>query len=66
VDVTVKERLDKHDAEIAAIRKLIQTGMKMMVRVQELQVETRQDLRALAAAQKQTRLSLDAFIRSMN
>ena len=64
--MTVKERLDKHDAEIAAIRKLIQTGMKMMVRVQELQVETRQDLRALAAAQKQTRLSLDAFIRSMN
>jgi hypothetical protein len=33
--VTVKERADRHDREIAAIRKLILTGMKMINRNQE-------------------------------
>jgi hypothetical protein len=33
--MTLKERLDPHDREIAAIRKLILTGMKMLNRNQE-------------------------------
>jgi hypothetical protein len=41
------ERLDKHDREIAAIRALIQEGKR-------LGVETRKDLRAIAALQKRT------------
>jgi hypothetical protein len=63
--VTAKERLDKHDREIAAIRKLVQTGMKMIVRIEALQMETRKDLRELAAAQKRTAKDLQALINSL-
>ena len=30
--MTLKQRIDQHDREIAAIRKLMMTGMKMLVR----------------------------------
>ena len=40
-----KERLDKHDREVAAIRALIREGRR-------LTVETRKDLRLLAAMHK--------------
>ena len=53
--MTVKERLDRHDREIAAIRKLIHTGMKMLVLIEH-------DLKELAAAQKETAKSLQALI----
>jgi hypothetical protein len=49
--MTVKDRLDKHDREIAAIRKLILTGMKM--------------INQLTASQKETDRQLQAFIQSM-
>ena len=55
---TVKERVDKHEREIAAIRKLIHTGMKMLVKVQE-------ELRELTASQRETDRQLQAFIRSL-
>ena len=62
---TTKERLDKHDREIAAIRKLILEGMR-------LTVDTRKDLRTLAtrqikleAAQEQTDKTLRDFIASL-
>ena len=51
----VQERLDKHDKQIAAIRDLVKEGMRLMI-------ETRKDLRTLAAAQKRTDASLKAFI----
>jgi hypothetical protein len=67
--MTTKEHLTKHDREIAAIRTLIKTGMKMIVKIEEMQKwtredirETRKDLRELAAAQKQTDASLKALI----
>ena len=40
---TVKERVDKHDREIAAIRKLIHTGMKLFVKLEEAQIAIRQE-----------------------
>jgi hypothetical protein len=43
----ITERLDKHDRQIAAIRALIQESKR-------LGVETRKDLRAIAASQKRT------------
>ena len=55
---TFKERVEEHDREIAAIRKLVLTGMKMLVKLQE---ETRQ----LAVQQRATARELEAFIRSM-
>ena len=68
---SLKERVDRHDREIAAIRKLIQTGMRMLVkfdqnmlRIEGQQEEMRKDLRALAAAQRETDRQLQALIRS--
>jgi len=64
--VTLKERADLHDREIAAIRKLIITGMKMINRNQEQIGElvaegrrTDQRLRSLEA-------SVQQFIDSMS
>jgi hypothetical protein len=56
--MTTKEHLEKHDRQIAAIRDLLQQGMRLLV-------ESRKDIRALAAAQKRTDASLRAFIDSM-
>lgn len=63
--MTVTQRLDKHDRQIASIRELIHEGMRLVV-------ETRKDMRKLAAmqlttetAQKRTEASLRAFIESM-
>jgi hypothetical protein len=62
---TVKERLDKHDKQlvqhdkqIAAIRGLVQEGMRLVI-------QSRKDIRELTAAQKKTDASLRAFIDSM-
>ena len=56
--MTVTERLDKHDQQIASIRDLVQEGMRLVV-------QSRKDIRSLAAAQKRTDASLHALIDSM-
>ena len=56
--MTVTERLDKHDRQIASIRELVQEGMRLVV-------QSRKDIRSLAAAQKRTDASLHALIDSM-
>jgi len=61
----LKERVDKHDREIAAIRKLIHTGMKILVRLEEEQVVARKELRELRSSQRETDRQLQAFIRSL-
>ncbi len=48
---SLTERVSQHDREIAAIRKLVLTGMKMLVEVQR--------------AQKRTEQTLERFIRSL-
>jgi len=55
---TLKERVDEHDREIAAIRKLLLTGMKMLVRLEQSQ-------KRLEAAQKETDRMLKELIRSL-
>ena len=65
VSMTIKERVDRHDREIAAIRKLILTGMKMINRNAEQGAATRKELRDLAAAQKETEKSLKALMDTM-
>jgi hypothetical protein len=62
---SLKERADKHDREIAAIRKLIHTGMKMFVKAEEEHAVFRKELRELAAQQRATARELEAFIRSL-
>jgi hypothetical protein len=54
---TLKERVDIHDREIAAIRKLIHTGMKLFVKLEE-------EVRELTASRRETDRQLRAFIRS--
>jgi hypothetical protein len=56
--MTVTERLDKHDRQIASIRELVQEGMRLVV-------QSRKDIRSLAAAQKRTDASLHALIDSL-
>jgi hypothetical protein len=70
--MTVTERLDRHDKQIASIRELLKEGIKMVVEIRHLTLETRKDMRKLAAmqlataeAQKRTEASLQAFIDSM-
>ena len=70
--MTVTERLDKHDRQIASIRDLVKEGIKMVVEIRNLTLETRKDLRKLASmqlataeAQKRTDASLHALIDSL-
>ena len=56
--MTVTQRLDKHDKQIASIRELVQEGMRLVV-------QSRKDIRSLAAAQTRTEQSLHALIESM-
>jgi hypothetical protein len=44
---TTRERLDKHDREIAAIRKLIHEGMRIVVQLGTAQKRTEQKLQTL-------------------
>jgi hypothetical protein len=54
----ITERLDKHDKQIAAIRNLVQEGMRLVI-------ETRKDLRQLAAAQRRTEANLQTLIATL-
>ena len=49
--MTVTERLDRHDKQIAALRDLVKEGIKMVVEIRHLTLETRKDIRKLAAMQ---------------
>lgn len=50
--MTIQQRIDQHDREIAAIRKLILTGMKMLVRLEASQKKTDAQLQALIQSLK--------------
>jgi hypothetical protein len=43
----LEARVDKHDREIAAIRKLVLTGMRMLVQLEKSQKETDRMLKDL-------------------
>ena len=60
--MTVTERLDRHDKQIAS---MVKEGIKMVVETRRLALETRRDLRELAAAEKRTDASLHALIDSL-
>ena len=53
-----RERLDKHDRQIASIRALVQEGMRLVV-------ETRRDIRALATSQRRTEENLQTLINAL-
>jgi len=57
-ELKTPERLDRHDRQIAAIRALVQEGMRLVV-------ETRRDIRALATAQRRTEENLQTLINTL-
>lgn len=65
----VKEPVDKHDREIAAIRKLLPQGMRMLPdlerRSEQEHAGIRKELKEFAGAQKRTDAALQSFIDSM-
>jgi peptidoglycan hydrolase CwlO-like protein len=68
----LEARVDKHDREIAAIRKLVLTGMKMLVRLEASQLrleaaqeETDKMIRNLKASQMETDRMLKNLISSL-
>jgi hypothetical protein len=54
----LEERVDRHDKQIAAIRGLVEQGMRMMV-------ETRKVLREVAINQKRTDAEVDRLAKSI-
>ena len=63
--MTLKERVDlhdrqiaAHDRQIAAIRDLVKEGMRLMI-------ETRKELRTVIAIQKRSELKLETRINTM-
>ena len=62
---TLAEKQKKFDKGLDAIRKLIQTGMKMMVQIQQAERENKAAIKDLAVAQRQTERRLNAFLASM-
>jgi hypothetical protein len=63
--MTQKERIDQHDREIAAIRKLMMTGMKMLVRSEKRTDNLNTAIAKLQASQQKTDVQLQALIRSL-
>ena len=62
---TTQERLSKHDREIAAIRKLILTGMKMIANLAAGQRELQASQRKTDEQLRKTDELLQDFIRSL-
>jgi hypothetical protein len=62
---TMTDRLDRHDIHIAAIRKLIEQGTRLVVgtRVDLRLLAT--DIRTLAASQKKTNANLNALVSTL-
>jgi len=56
--MTVKERLDRHDTQIAAIRSLVREGTKLVI-------ETRRDTRTLVAVQKRTERNIETLVNTL-
>ena len=63
---TVKERVDKHDREIAAIRKLLLGGAKMLERIEAKVNQLADKTNKLADSQLRTHQQLQDLIRNLN
>ena len=59
-------RMDRFDKQLAATRKLVELGMKSIMRLADENRQTKAELRELARAHKETERVLQAFIKSLN
>jgi hypothetical protein len=64
-EMTLKQRVDRHDREIDAIRKLVLMGMKLLNQTNGRLDRLVTAHQALAASQRETDRQLQTFIRSM-
>jgi hypothetical protein len=62
--MTAKEHLAVHDKQIAAMRALLREGISMVVEIRRLTLETRRDLRAVAAMQKRNEAAINRLVDS--
>jgi hypothetical protein len=62
--MTTKEHLSLHDRQIAAMRNILREGIPMVAEIRRLTLETRRDLRAVAAMQKRSEEALKQIIDS--
>lgn len=62
--MTAKQHLAIHDREIAAMRALLREGIPMVAEIRRLTLETRRDLRAVAAMQKRIDAAIDRMVDS--
>ena len=63
--MTTKEHLERHDRQIAAIRDLVQQGMRLVLETRKDIRSLTAEVRSLTASQKRTEASLRAFIDGM-
>jgi hypothetical protein len=63
--VDTEEHLEKHDRQIAAIRDLVQQGMRLVLETRKDIRSLTADVRSLTTAQRRTEASLKALIYSM-
>jgi len=56
--MTLKERVDRHDRQIAAIQDIIHQGMRLMLETRRDIAETRKEIRELVKAQKEVLATL--------
>jgi len=54
----LEARVSKHDREIEAIRQLIKTGMRLIVRIEHGQLENSHQIAELRASQQETNRQL--------
>jgi hypothetical protein len=65
VATRLEARVSEHDRQVAAIRKSILTGMKMLNQLAIEQRETARQLRETDRQQREAARQLEAFIRSL-
>jgi hypothetical protein len=63
--MTLKERVDLHDRQIAAIRNLVKEGISLVVETRRIALETRKDLREVVAIQKRTEQKLETLVNTL-
>ena len=59
-------RMDKFDRRMEAMGKLVQTGVKWLVKLEKTQQALSQDVKALTEAQRRTDRKFERFIDSWN
>jgi hypothetical protein len=63
--MTTRQQLALHDKQIASIRALMKGGIEMVAEIRRLTLDTRRDLRAVAAAQKRTEKNIADLIAAL-